>query len=467
MIEAEHDRPLNLQMFHRNAKNTKAEKISAAASAAHAAESGSSSTSAPASASEKPTPAVAKHQIPELPGQLIWPLPEVLDDGANLADNATRVSQKGALTWWHLDDSGEFVFQVGLPLQQERMSAPVLIGPGGKPVVKLFIFADRRAYSFITQDGEVNQEYIFAGLHPFRAADDNFPPLLSDGAAGESADPLPTFYIALLEAGGRPLLSPPNVPHAVLSLQNCVMVEQRRVMPLFLFLDEVVYFLERCKRWLEPPIIYDYVQNQLRDEGFVRRKLVPLLVRKLRRGALALDKIKDQDPRAHAPALVVYAAGRARVALQMLLAYSAVGHFAVDADARAAIQTALKATSADTLEAAKKAAAGVADRRSLEHEALMKEMAVEGHGWSVFPDHGFAAYFHDEGHPRWGPLRRTLDEAKCDRIIFAAAIRRTGKVEAAEEARQSLCSSATQATTGVGAAASGSVPDDELDDLFD
>ena len=40
---------------------------------------------------------------------------------------------------------------------------------------------------------------------------------------------LPTFYVAPLEAGGCPLLSPPNWPHMVLTTQDCVMVEQRKV----------------------------------------------------------------------------------------------------------------------------------------------------------------------------------------------------------------------------------------------
>jgi hypothetical protein len=40
---------------------------------------------------------------------------------------------------------------------------------------------------------------------------------------------LPTMHVALLEAGGPPLLSPPNWPHLVLTLQDCVMVEQRRI----------------------------------------------------------------------------------------------------------------------------------------------------------------------------------------------------------------------------------------------
>ncbi len=30
--------------------------------------------------------------------------------------------------WWHLDDGGEFVLQVGLPLTEKRMEGPVLLG---------------------------------------------------------------------------------------------------------------------------------------------------------------------------------------------------------------------------------------------------------------------------------------------------------------------------------------------------
>ncbi len=33
-----------------------------------------------------------------------------------------------AVQWWHLDDGGEFVLQVGLPLTHKRMQGPVLLG---------------------------------------------------------------------------------------------------------------------------------------------------------------------------------------------------------------------------------------------------------------------------------------------------------------------------------------------------
>ena len=147
-------------------------------------------------------------------------------------DMATRLSAAGALTWWHLDDCGEFVFQVGLPLDLDRPRhrhrahlqpgkvnpdrgegkgeaegegegeggacgtggsdgkgkgdhndtvhkmpiatgttgatggdgdgprnpgatprQPVLLGPTGRPVVKLFVFADKEDYEWVAQDG--------------------------------------------------------------------------------------------------------------------------------------------------------------------------------------------------------------------------------------------------------------------------------------------------------------------------
>ena len=83
-------------------------------------------------------------------------------------DMATRLSAKGALTWWHLDDGGEIVFQVGLPLKEDRkLDGPVLLGPNGKPVVKLFIFAEKDAYDFIIQDIESNKTSRFNHLHLF------------------------------------------------------------------------------------------------------------------------------------------------------------------------------------------------------------------------------------------------------------------------------------------------------------
>lgn len=54
---------------------------------------------------------------------------------------------------------------------------------------------------------------------------------------------LPRFWVAPLEAGGQLLLSPANLPHCVITLQDCVMVEMRKIFKLFL--DEVHYFQAR------------------------------------------------------------------------------------------------------------------------------------------------------------------------------------------------------------------------------
>lgn len=37
------------------------------------------------------------------------------------------------------------------PVGTDRLKAPVLLGPGGNPVVKLFIFAPAECYDFVSQ----------------------------------------------------------------------------------------------------------------------------------------------------------------------------------------------------------------------------------------------------------------------------------------------------------------------------
>ena len=51
--------------------------------------------------------------LPRLPERLRWPAPALLGGARGVkCDMATRVSQRGAVTWWHLDDGGEAVLQV-------------------------------------------------------------------------------------------------------------------------------------------------------------------------------------------------------------------------------------------------------------------------------------------------------------------------------------------------------------------
>ena len=81
---------------------------------------------------------------PPLPALLDWPLPDVLFGdaaGANASraplatrvDMATRVSQAGAVTWWHLDDGGEVTLQVALPVD---VAARANARPLAEPVVR-------------------------------------------------------------------------------------------------------------------------------------------------------------------------------------------------------------------------------------------------------------------------------------------------------------------------------------------
>ena len=67
------------------------------------------------------------------------------------------------------------------------------------------------------------------------------------------------LWVALLEAGGKPLLSTPNAPHMVITLQHCVMVEQRALSSLFL--DDAQLWLARAATWSDAPIEYEAVRQ--------------------------------------------------------------------------------------------------------------------------------------------------------------------------------------------------------------
>lgn len=102
-------------------------------------------------------------------------------------------------------------------------------------MVKVCIFAEKSAYELITQDDVTNSTRCFTGLDLFNTPDS----VLPVSGTGEAAVPLPRFTVAILEAGGRPVLSPPNSVRLVITVDSCVLVEQRRVSKLFL--DEVAY----------------------------------------------------------------------------------------------------------------------------------------------------------------------------------------------------------------------------------
>jgi len=488
------DEPLNLQMFHRDDTSVPAlarslawplpEFFSVEREAGDGDESGDDSSDedepSPSSSRGRHSASADGTPVAALPAQ--GALYKTGGVGVPL-DQATRLSAANALTWWHLDDCAEFVFQVALPLdldaEAERYaergrrrrrgrsasggagedetstaepppSPPrVLLGPTGKPVVKLFVFARREDYEWISQDGVMNQTMKQSALDLFDTPDDFLPtpqeltPPFSDaplggayapgsrtaagadGDAAATAAKLPVFWVAPLEAGGCPLLSPPNVIHLVMTLRDCVMVEERRLS--LLCVDEVQYFQRRAARWCEPPVEYRFLREDLADAARCARHAVRPLLRALRLGARDDD---DTDG-------VRWA--RARNALATLS--SDRERYAMDERTRAKVTAALAA--ADAWAATGDAAATRAARRSREdpraaaHDALLAAMTREGeknaHDLRAASRRGgggggggagpFCAVAHERGRPRWGPARATREQAAADRKEMRRAVK--------------------------------------------
>lgn len=78
--------------------------------------------------------------------------------------------------------------QVATPVDERRLTAPVLRGPTGKPVVKLFLFAPAESYDLIAQDEVANATQKFAHLDPFTTPSSGLP----SGAAA-AGEPLPVL----------------------------------------------------------------------------------------------------------------------------------------------------------------------------------------------------------------------------------------------------------------------------------
>lgn len=96
--------------------------------------------------------------------------------------------------------------------------------------------------------------------------------------------------MAVLEAGGGALLSPPNWPHVVVTLQDCVMVETRKVFRNFL--DEVAHFVERAALWREPPILYPAITGLMAEDerAAPNRREVEVYLRKMLEGSGEADE---------------------------------------------------------------------------------------------------------------------------------------------------------------------------------
>jgi len=452
------DEPLNLQMFHRDDTtvpvlpehlrwplpeffDTRSPADGGPASVSSAEETGGGNHAIDAEGNKTALPAQgALHR----PGGVGVPL-----------DMATRLSAAGALTWWHLDDCGEFVFQVGLPVRRDapsrrganpfrRRDGSELLGPTGRPVCKLFVFAAREDYEWIAQDGVMNQTMKQTALDLFDTPTHCLPhrremcgdpartPLgpgakfddsgRSSGSRPDGAVPppakLPTFWVAPLECGGCPLLSPPNWIHCVVTVRDCVMVEERRLS--LAFLDEVAYFQRRASRWCEPPVQYRFIREDLNDVASCRAHVVSPLLKML----------------ADANAGVATRC-RARSSLRTLVDDSGAGLDAsgLDQDGRDEIRAAL-----DAFEAFLATDAGEAYRAFIARDArengvglggLVSAMSREGQGnvhalgafRSSLDGGPFAAVVHERGRPRWGPVRGTREEAADDRKTMRRAVK--------------------------------------------
>eukprot|EP00892_Ulva_mutabilis_P012387 jgi/Ulvmu1/9520/UM053_0008.1 len=408
-------------------------------------------------------------KLPVLPKLLQWPLPELLDgpDGENsyVCDMATRVSRRGAVTWWHLDDGGEFVLQVAAPVGTSRLQSPVLLGPGGKPAVKLFIFAPAECYDFVSQDEVAERSGKFAQLHLFEAPTEHLP----IGPDGRRVTP--TLRVAVLEAGGGALLSPPNWPHIVVTLQDCVMVETRKVFRNVL--DEVAYFVERAALWREPPILYPCITELLGGGGVVeKRREVEGHLRKMLEGGSEGDASQlSWCLRSRAEASIA-ALSNERVFKLMGDAPPAVASHpnavtqlaacpAGEAEGRpqgascmrcrdgrrAAVSACMRCVRARTRGVVRLPAAVM-------HVGSTAGATASGGGFSSWRDEpadpardgwgshagctgpdgaegadGFCAYVHIDGRVRWGWLRDTAQVAQRDRKAMLAA-KRAGELDA-------------------------------------
>lgn len=377
-------------------------------------------------------------------------------------DMATRLSAAGALTWWHLDDCGEFVFQVGLPIDEnlpkrrnaKREPPPILLGPNGKPVVKLFIFVEKEDYEWIAQDGVMNSTMKQSALDLFDTPEHYVPseeelrepfstePLSMEtkskrkekesdrsSLSSNKSSRLPVFWVAPLEAGGPPLLSPPNVIHCVLTTRDCVMVEERKLS--LLFMDEVEYFRRRAAKWCEPPVQYRFVREDLLDADRCRAGAVLPLLKTFRDARVALEEgieetgeMSDRDEMERQAMILA----RAMHSLHILL--SQPNTYVMDATTRVAIDAefAKYKPFEEVLLNLYLLPDQIIGGRREKAVSLFERMALEGVGNAhrMCLDVGkppVCAMVHEKGRPRWGPARGSVEETSADRKAMRNAIK--------------------------------------------
>ena len=206
---------------------------------------------------------------------------------------------------------------------------------------------------------------------------------------------MPVFWVAPLMAGGFPLLSPPNSIHMVVTAQDCVMIEQRRISKVFL--DECEYFMRRAKIWSTTPIFYPFIREVLSSpEKITTQIIVPLVTQAesyWREGVTAAGKRK-----------------LARI-VSSLRTLSNENFFPpMNAESKEAVRGLEAKVESLGIDAA------LIDPREAERAALAADMATEEEKVHFLGGLGvFFAMVHERGQPRWGPPRDTREAALKDR----------------------------------------------------
>ena len=332
--------------------------------------------------------------LPVLGELLLWP--NVLCD-SEICDNATRLSQRGATTWWHLDDSGECVMQAALPLSGEHS----LFGgidaknfPGlltGRVPAKLFLYGPRDSYDWFMADDETEVSGKITSLDIFHTPDEFLP----------EAEYLPVIVVAVLEAGAHPLVSPPNIPHVVVTMNDCVMVEQRRVSNLFLC--EVAFFLNKVRHWSNSPIVYPYLQDHLQSEPFVRSRVVPSL----------LETFQTNDGCTRVDHLLLVCVVRSLYSISQF-----PDHFALAADSRKTLQHTLQGERFLVL-------LPQADRERLTKYWDVRRKWVKPGCVLKFDDErdAFTTVIYLDNKSVFGPVRKSLVHCRADYHMMEAALK--------------------------------------------
>ncbi|KAJ9462135.1 hypothetical protein DIPPA_14874 [Diplonema papillatum] len=387
-------------------------------------------------------------RIPVLPSLLNWP--EFMDHLSIPVDKATRLSQKNALTTWHLDDCGEFVYQAALPVRPEKLEKQrVLTGPGGKPVVKIFFSVSKSGYDYITQDQEQNRSGRFCQVSLWDTPDGHLP----------EVDDLPLVTLSLIEAGGRPLLLYPNIPHTVLTVHDSILIEERRLHALYL--DEIVYFHFRSRQSVSPPICYSFLSDTCALPASVKAELVtPLLSCIASHLPQASADLKKQPKNKPLPSFGSRALFTVRRGLTSLRALLVEDVFALDPSTRAEVESFLKEHSASF---------SVPDAMGALTEQVLGTIKAQRHG--IIQHHAapvyYIAYAHAQGHVVFGPKRVRLQQAVADRKALVKCEFMDRHSNEIQDLLDSLPPTVTDGQTSVAA-----VPIDDkerqalLDDLF-